>query len=128
MLDAVAMPSSSAHRYPHEISGGQSQRVAIARALSTKPRLVICDEAVSALDKTVQAQVLNVLADLQRATGTAYLFISHDLAVVEHMADTVAVMRAGEIVEVGTAERIWSEPQHEYTRQLIDSVPGTRPS
>ncbi len=124
LLDRVGVPPADAGRYPHEMSGGQIQRVALARALATDPEVILCDEAVSALDKSIQAQVLNLLAELQRDTGVALLFISHDLSVVEHIADRVMVMRRGRVVEEGPAERIWSAPAHPYTRTLLDSIPA----
>ncbi|MGW0802547.1 ATP-binding cassette domain-containing protein [Nonomuraea sp. NPDC002799] len=123
VLDQVGVPAADAGRYPHEMSGGQIQRVALARALATRPQLVICDEAVSALDKSIQAQVLNLLAELQRDTGVAILFISHDLSVVEHIADRVAVMYLGQVVEEGPAAQIWTAARHPYTRTLLSSIP-----
>lgn len=123
LLERVGVAAAHAAKHPHELSGGQLQRAAIARALATDPQLVICDEAVSALDKSVQAQVLNLLADLQRETGVAFLFISHDLAVVEHVADRVVVMYLGRVVEEGGAQAIWKAPAHEYTRTLLDATP-----
>ncbi len=123
LLERVGVATGHAAKHPHELSGGQLQRCAIARALATEPSLVICDEAVSALDKSVQAQVLNLLAELQRETGVAFLFISHDLAVVEHVADRVVVMYLGEVVEEGDAAAIWRAPAHEYTRALLAATP-----
>jgi peptide/nickel transport system ATP-binding protein/oligopeptide transport system ATP-binding protein len=124
LLDMVGVPAAYAHRYPHELSGGQLQRVAIARALSTDPKLIVCDEAVSALDKSVQAQVLNLLVELQNELGIAYLFISHDLGVVEHLSHRVMVMYLGRIVEESTATDLWLNPSHPYTVALFSSVPG----
>ena len=126
MLDAVGLPSTLSRRYPSELSGGQIQRVAIARALATEPRLVICDEAVSALDKSVQAQVLNLLSRLQTDLGVSFLFISHDLGAVEHISDEIAVMYRGHLVEFGRAKSVVQNPRHPYTRLLVDSIPGTR--
>ena len=123
LLEKVGLPESALHRYPHEFSGGQRQRIAIARALSLKPELLICDEAVSALDVSIQAQLLNLLRDLQDQTAMSYLFISHDLAVVKGMADEVMVMKDGEIVEHAGTEEIYSEPKHPYTRALLASIP-----
>ncbi len=124
LLDQVGLPGDAVGRYPHEFSGGQRQRIAIARALAVQPKLLILDEPTSALDVSVQAQILNLLADLQAAHGLAYLFITHNLPVVGYLAQHVAVMRAGRIVEEGPAECLLTAPQHEYTRLLLDSAPG----
>jgi len=123
LLAKVGLPADALSRYPHEFSGGQRQRIAIARALSLQPELLICDEAVSALDVSIQAQLLKLLRDLQEETAMSYLFISHDLAVVKSMADEVMVMKDGEVVEMAGAEEIYSDPKHPYTRALLSAVP-----
>jgi len=128
LLEKVGLPATSFYRYPHEFSGGQRQRIAIARCLTMQPDVLICDEPVSALDVSIQAQLLNLLQDLQDEYGMSYVFISHDLAVVRHMADQVMVMKDGEIVEIAGSDDIYSNPRHPYTRQLLSSMPrGWRP-
>jgi len=123
LLAKVGLPASALYKYPHEFSGGQRQRIAIARALTLKPELLICDEAVSALDVSIQAQLLKLLRELQEESAMSYLFISHDLAVVKSMADEVMVMKDGEVVEMASAEEIYSAPKHPYTRTLLASIP-----
>ncbi len=123
LLTQVGLRAEMASRYPHEFSGGQRQRIGIARALAIKPRFIVCDEPVSALDVSVQGQIVNLLSDLQEELGLSYLFIAHDLAVVEHISDYVLVMNRGKIVEAASAEAIYENPQHEYTKTLLAAVP-----
>ena len=123
LLEEVDLKSVHLHRYPHEFSGGQRQRICIARALAVEPDFIICDESVSALDVSVQAQVLNLLKKLQEKHGLTYIFISHDLSVVKFMADMMAVMNEGKIVEFGPSEAIYADPREEYTRRLISATP-----
>ena len=124
LLRLVGLKSDMMRRYPHEFSGGQRQRIGIARALAVEPRFIVCDEPVSALDVSVQAQIVNLLQDLQEQFGIAYLFIAHDLAVVEHISDHVLVMHHGKIVESASAEAIYNDPQNEYTKTLLSAVPS----
>ncbi|MGG3401067.1 ABC transporter ATP-binding protein [Bacillus cereus] len=126
-LDKVGLNPESIYKYPHEFSGGQRQRIGIARALTLKPKLIIADEPVSALDVSVQAQVLNFLQDLQSELGLTYLFISHDLGVIRHMCDRIGVMYRGRIVEEATSAEIYNNPQHIYTKRLISAIPDIRP-
>jgi len=127
LLDKVGLPRAAAHRYPFEFSGGQRQRIGIARALALQPRLIICDEPVSALDVSIQSQVLNLLLDLQREFHLSYLFITHNLAVVKHVSDRIAVMYLGRIVELADAEGLYARPRHPYTRALIAAIPEPEP-
>ena len=123
LLEKVGLPADSMNRYPHQFSGGQRQRICIARALSSSPEFIICDECVSALDVSVQAQIVNLLQDIQDELGITYLFIAHDLAVVEHMCDEALVMELGEIVEQGPTDSLYRSPQHAYTQRLLSAVP-----
>jgi oligopeptide transport system ATP-binding protein len=127
LLDVVGFDPTFTNRYPHEFSGGQRQRIGIARALALGPKLIVCDEPVSALDVSIQAQILNLLKDLQGEFGLTYLFIAHDLAVVRSMSDRIAVMQAGKLVEEGPAEEVYARPQEEYTKKLLTSVPVPDP-
>jgi len=127
LLEVVGFNPDFVNRYPHEFSGGQRQRIGVARALALNPRLIVCDEPVSALDVSIQAQILNLLKDLQQAFGLTYLFIAHDLAVVREMSDTIAVMNRGKIVEAGTADQVYTNPRDDYTKALLAAVPVPDP-
>jgi ABC-type oligopeptide transport system ATPase subunit len=127
LMEKVGLAREYIHRYPHEFSGGQRQRIGIARALATNPRIVIADEPVSALDVSIQAQVVNLMQDLQQEFRLSYIFIAHDLSVVRHISDRIAVMHKGQIVEMGSAESIYQSPQHSYTKTLLAAVPRPDP-
>ena len=128
LLRQVGLPAAAAERFPFEFSGGQRQRIGIARAIALEPKLVICDEPVSALDVSIQSQILNLLLDLQEAMGLSYLFIAHDLAVVKHISDRIAIMYLGKLMEVGGADEVYTEPRHPYTRALIAAIPEPDPA
>ena len=123
LLEKVGLKKEFFYRYPHEFSGGQRQRIVIARALALNPKFIICDEAVSALDVSVQARILNLLNGLKREFGFTYIFISHDLSVVRYMSDRIMVMKDGKIIETGDADEVYFHPQEEYTKKLISSIP-----
>lgn len=128
LLDKVGLPSDAADRYAHEFSGGQRQRVGIARALAVEPKFIVCDEPISALDVSIQAQIVNLLQDLQKSENLTYLFISHDLKIVQHICDRVAVMYLGKVVELADAEELYKNPRHPYTKALLSAVPQVNPT
>jgi ABC-type oligopeptide transport system ATPase subunit len=128
LLDQVGLPAAAAGRYPHEFSGGQRQRIGIARALAVRPEFIIADEPVSALDLSIQAQILNLLLDQQERRGLALLFIGHDLSVIRHFCDRILVLYLGRIVESGATEAVFTNPQHPYTRALLEAAPATHPA
>jgi ABC-type oligopeptide transport system ATPase subunit len=127
LLVRCGMPAAAADRYPHEFSGGQRQRIGIARALALEPKFIVCDEPTSALDVSIQAQIINLLTDLQEEFGLSYLFISHDMAVIQHVCKRIAVMYKGKIVETGSRDEILTNPQHKYTQSLLSAVPEPDP-
>ena len=127
LISLVGLPESSLHKYPHEFSRGQRQRISIARAIALDPKFIVCDEPVSALDVSVQAQIINILRRLQRERGIAYLFVSHDLSVVRHVSDRIAVMYLGKLMELGEKSEIFSSPLHPYTKALISAIPRPNP-
>ena len=127
ILDLVGISKVAINRYPHQFSGGQQQRICIGRAIAMNPSLIICDEAVSALDVSVQAQILNLLIDLKKAMNLSYLFISHDLSVIRHISDSVVVMLNGKIVESGPVDEIFSSPKNPYTKKLLSAIPINHP-
>jgi peptide/nickel transport system ATP-binding protein len=126
LLMKTGLGAEAFHKYPHQFSGGQRQRIGIARALVTEPEILVLDEAVSALDVSVQARILNLLNDLKSSLGLSYLFISHDLSVVKYMSDRMIIMKTGEIIEEGDPEKIYRKPRQAYTRQLLEAIPGFR--
>ncbi len=128
LLDLVGLPQTAARKFAHEFSGGQRQRIGIARAIALKPKLIICDEPVSALDVSIQSEILNLLLQLQRELGLTYLFIAHNLAVVRHISDRIGVMYLGKLVEVAPAEELYRNPRHPYTKALLDSIPNPDPT
>lgn len=127
LLEQVGLPASAAEKFPFEFSGGQRQRIGIARSIALEPKLIVCDEPVSALDVSIQSQILNLLLDLQQQMGLAYLFIAHDLAVVKHISDRIAIMYLGQLMELGGADEVYADPRHPYTRALIAAIPEADP-